>query len=104
MKKVKKVSNAIAEVFDIDAKFFMPDKRRNKFMYPKKTLCYILHRFEGMTMVEISNIMGYADHTTVCYHIQDLKDKCSVYEELRSKVTKVIMQTNEIYKGNISIT
>lgn len=104
MKKVKKVANVISEVFDIDPKFFMPEKRKNKFMYPKKTLCYILHRFEGMTMVEIAKAMGYADHTTVSHHIQDIKDKCSVYEELRSNVTKVIMQTNEIYKGNISIT
>lgn len=90
----------IAEKFDVDIKFSKTGKRYEEYMYPRKTLCYMLYRVEGLTMVKVAKIMGYKDHTTVMYHLSDLVEKCSIYEDLNRKVTNVLKKANEIYETN----
>ena len=98
MDKHHKVIEYIAQEFDVDVNFYNNKKRFKNYARPRKMLCWTLYNIGGLSMNEVANIVGYAEHTTVLYHIHDYWYMCRSDDDFQEKGFRIIDKANEIYE------
>jgi len=98
MDKHHKVIEYIAQEFEVDANFYNNKKRLKTYARPRKMLCWTLYNIGGLSMNEVASIVGYAEHTTVLYHIHDYWYMCRSDDDFQEKGFRIIDKANEIYE------
>jgi chromosomal replication initiation ATPase DnaA len=100
MKKHKMVLDYIAEEFGVDNNYYNNKSRYDKYAKPRKMACWVLYNVGQLTMTEVGKIIGYAEHTTVLYHIHDYWYLCKSDDDFKEKGYRIYSKANEIYETN----
>lgn len=94
------VLDYIAEVFEVENNYYNNKKRFKSFARPRKMACWVLYSAGGLTMEKVGKLIGYAEHTTVLYHIHDYWYMCRSDDDFKEKGEKIYSKAIEIYETN----
>ena len=100
MNKRAKIEEIIAQEFDVEPEFRQRKTQLAKYVIPKKVLCSVMYNKEEVTFKEIAAYLGYADHSTVMYHVKDLDNMCITDDSLCAKVDRVFDAASKLYYLN----
>jgi chromosomal replication initiation ATPase DnaA len=99
-KKHEMVLNFIAEQFNVEPNFYNNGRRLDIYAKPRKMACWVLYIAGGLKMVDVKDIIGYADHSTVLHHIHDYWKLCKFDDDFKEKGYRVYSKAIEIYETN----
>jgi len=100
MEKKKQIEEYIAKEFGLESNFVNNKTRKSKYVLPKKLLCNILYYKEELTLCEISQYMGFRDHSTIIHHLKSFDGVYETNDEFKSKSDKAFEEAYNIYFKN----
>lgn len=100
-KRFQTIISVIADEFGVDESFVNAKSRKACYTNPRKMMCYLLHKRERMSLVDIAQCMDYKDHTTPRHHITSVKGILQSCDDFKWRYEKVSSRLADIY-SNIS--
>lgn len=81
------VINTVCSFYNIKTTQLRGDKRDAIFVKPRHICMFLLKEDVGLSLVEIGNLLGGRDHTTVMHGIDKIRDTMEVQDRLKEEVT-----------------
>lgn len=81
------IINAICEYYNIKTTQLKGSKRDSLLVKPRHICMYILKEEAGLTLVEIGNLLGGRDHTTVMHGVEKVRDLILHSDRTREELT-----------------
>lgn len=100
MDKNKIVIESIASEYKITVEQLMGKSRLKHIAKPRKMACFMLYHPGGMSLNQVAKYMGYADHTTALYHVNDYWYLCKCDDEFDEIGKRIFSQAIDVYETN----
>lgn len=85
----KGVFGAVSSYYGIKTSLLKGEKRARALVVPRHVLMYLLRNESGLTLMEIGDVLGGKDHTSVMYGVERITKDLSVSEKLRREVEEI---------------
>jgi chromosomal replication initiation ATPase DnaA len=100
--KQRMLANVVAREFDAPLDFAERKMRAKRITTPKQVLSYFLYYKAELTLLEVSKILGYKEHSTILYNLRVVDALC-IDECYKAKVDRVAEAAYDIYVLNKNI-
>ena len=78
--------DGVASYFQLKISQLKSIKRDRKFSLPRQILYYLLREEMGLSLVEIGDLLGGRDHTTILYGVRKINKLVSTDSKIRGDV------------------
>lgn len=84
------IENKIASVFRTDENFITSERKTRVYCDARKMYCHVLYCHDTYTMIQIAEILGYKDHSTIIHNLKSFNGLYQTNELFREKADGVI--------------
>lgn len=86
---LEKIKLTIENHFGIPMERLITPCRRREYVYPRQMMMYFLTKYTQLSLVQIGDLFGGKDHTTVIYSAWKIKDLMDCYDNTRYEVEEI---------------
>ncbi len=87
----------VSKYYGIDGKILKGRQRSRNIVVPRQVAMYLMREETESSLVEIGNVLGGRDHTTVLHGCEKIAEELNSDSRLRSDVLEI---RNRLYNGN----
>lgn len=89
---IENIQQIVARHFNLDTRDLKSKKRTNAIAIPRQIAMYLAREFTELSTIEIGDIFGGRDHTTVLYAADMIKQKLLKDQQMALKIDKIIQE------------
>jgi len=83
------VIETVAKFYNISVAEMVSPARNKELVQPRQVAMYLIRQETDASLLEIGNLLGGRDHTTVLHGIERIKDRLETEEQLRREIMSV---------------
>ena len=83
------VIETVAKFYNISVAGMVSPARNKELVQPRQVAMYLIRQETDASLLEIGNLLGGRDHTTVLHGIERIKDRLETEEQLRREIMSV---------------
>jgi len=89
---IDNIQQVVARHFNLEMRDLKSKKRTNAIAIPRQIAMYLAREFTELSTIEIGDIFGGRDHTTVLYAADMIKQKLLKDQQLALKIDKIVQE------------
>lgn len=83
------IIQVVAEQFGVAPEDITSKKRNSEFVLPRQVVMYLCRKLTDTSYVNIGNLLGKKDHTTIIHGVTKIEEKLKDDDELSSKIETI---------------
>jgi len=93
--KPNQIIEAVAQYYNLKPAQLKSSTRVKNIAFPRQILMYLLRTELGIPLMEVGNLLGGRDHTTVIHGVEKITNLLSSNEELRVDISGIKQKVNQ---------
>lgn len=78
---IQRIFELVSRATNISEERMKGKCRESKYVKARQVFCWLAAKYTKSTFVDIGKFLGGKHHTTIMYHVKEVNDKISIFDE-----------------------
>lgn len=78
---IERIFELVIKATGVDGDRVKGKSRLRKYVRPRQIFCWLAVKYTRVTLSEVSRFLGDRHHTSIMYHVNEINDKISIYDD-----------------------